>query len=365
MGEEWSPGARLQARHLGRGAEGRQGSRRHRAGRERNAHVNQDHIEGGYPLGKWVGVQRAGRSALSAERHARLEGLPGWTWHAHSERWSGGLKLLQQFIAREGHARVPAQQVEGGFYLGAWVREQRRAAADGDLHTSRRARLVNVPGWVWDTSASAAWEEGFSYLQRYVDRFETARVVAYHVEADGYHLGRWCSKQRARYSRGELDTDQVARLNALPGWWWSSTHRARWDDWFALLAKFAAREGHTVVPLGDTEDGAALGKWVSHQRGRYASDDLTPQQIVRLEELPGWTWDAGEAQWEEQFRRLAGFADREGHTDVPARHVENGRSIGKWARRQKTNHTSGNLSTERVARLEALPGWTWHARTKT
>lgn len=71
------------------------------------------------------------------------------------------------------------------------------------------------------------------------------------------------------------------------------------QEWGArerLLAAFAAREGHTRVPLDHHVDGVALGRWVAEVRslgneigGRQAI--LTPQRRAFLESLPGWTWD--------------------------------------------------------------------------
>ena len=52
-----------------------------------------------------------------------------------------------------------------------------------------------------------------------------------------------------------------------------------------------------------------------------------------------------------------------GHTCVPGDHIT-GESfrLGKWVRRQRSTYRAGKLSADRVARLEALPGWVWDAR---
>jgi len=47
---------------------------------------------------------------------------------------------------------------------------------------------------------------------------------------------------------------------------------------------------------------------------------------------------------------------------VPKGHVEDGFNLGIWIANRRKDHKSGRLSHERVARLEALPGWVWGAR---
>ncbi len=71
-------------------------------------------------------------------------------------------------------------------------------------------------------------------------------------------------------------------------------------------------------------------------------------------------WDLAEASWENGYKRLWEFADREGHSRVPAAYRDaDGIRLGQWVGVQRTNHRSGHLSEERQRQLEALPGWVW------
>jgi len=74
-----------------------------------------------------------------------------------------------------------------------------------------------------------------------------------------------------------------------------SVQDREWADRQALLAAFAAREGHVDVPVDYTVDGVALGRWVAEVRalgneigGRQAI--LTAERRAFLESLPGWHW---------------------------------------------------------------------------
>ncbi|MBX7434601.1 helicase associated domain-containing protein [Mycobacterium sp. Y57] len=51
-----------------------------------HARVAQSCVVNGYPLGTWVGTQRAfhTKGGLDADRERRLQELPGWTWKASS-----------------------------------------------------------------------------------------------------------------------------------------------------------------------------------------------------------------------------------------------------------------------------------------
>ena len=132
-----------------------------------------------------------------------------------------------------------------------------------------------------------------------------------------------------------------------------------WYFWFGLLEAFVEREGHARAPLDYmTADGYKLGKWVARQR--KSVDDISPERRIRLEVLPCWSWDANDAKWEEGFRHLKEFVDREGHAYVPSTHVSaDGYRLGSWITDQRTR--KDDISPERRARMETLPGWFWSA----
>ena len=213
------------------------------AEREGHIRVPARFQEDGYPLGSWVSTQRGryGNGQLTADRVARLEALPGWVWSTQAADWEENFGRLCRFVEREGHARVPRKYEDNASLLGIWVTSQRVLYGRGQLTADRVARLEAVPGWAWDAVA-AAWEQGFERLCRFVEREGDVRVLA-RFQEDGYPLGSWVNTQRMFYRRGKLAADKVTRLEALPGWVWS-TQAADWEEGCERLCRFVEREGH-------------------------------------------------------------------------------------------------------------------------
>ena len=157
--------------------------------REGHARVPTSHAENGIRLGGWVGKVRGDRNSgrLSPERAKELEALPGWTWDPMADYWETAIAALRAFVAREGHARVPATYLEGRFSLGTWVGNQRRGYHAGRLSSAQIAQLEGFPRWSWDPHADD-WAAAMVLLRAYVAREGHARVPRDHAEGK-FRLG--------------------------------------------------------------------------------------------------------------------------------------------------------------------------------
>jgi hypothetical protein len=329
--------------------------------RERHARVPGAHEEDGFNLGGWVNNNRYAykQGRIARERAQRLERLPDWLWNPFEADWEEGFDHLLEYVARDGHARMRANETANdGYKLGRWVVTQRQLFRQGRLGAARAARLEALPGWRWNLHASF-WDEGYTRLGEYVAREGHALVPLQHHEA-GFKLGSWVGRQRRAHKLGQLEPTRVARLEALPGWVWDSTE-ASWEEAYARVVYYVQREGHARVPQGHREDGFGLGGWVSRQREQMRRGILDPHCVARLEALAGWVWNPYGVDWEQGYARLLEYVAHEGHARIPQRHQEAGFPLGPWVTTQRGLFAQGRLDRERVARLEAVSGWTWNA----
>ena len=341
--------------------------------REGHALVPRSHLEPfkneDLNLGSWVSNGRTSwrKGRLSPERAAALEAVPGWGWSAYEADHQRMLKALQQFIDREGHARVPASHLEPckdkHLSLGRWVSKRRGAWQNGKLSPKRAAALEGVAGWEWDAN-EASYQRMLKALQQFIEREGHARIPTSHLEPfknEDLNLGSWARSRRAERRNGKLSPAHVAALEALPGWEWEA-REAIYQRGLDALRQFVEREGHTRVPKTHVEgfDGEdlRLGGWLNERRHDWRNNKLSHERAAALEALPGWEWEAREAIYQRGLDALRQFVEREGHTRIPRSHIEPFKdedlNLGSWARSRRVEWRSGKLSPDRAAVLGAL-----------
>jgi hypothetical protein len=157
---------------------------------------------------------------------------------------------LRRYKSRVGDCRVPQRYKEDGYNLGTWVANQRKA----NLSAERRQRLDEL-GFIWNT-LEADWEEGFSYLKRYKQRFGDCDAPKRYKQ-DGYNLGTWVARQRSVGIK--ISSERRRRLDEL-GFVWdlSEAAEADWEEGFRYLKRYRDRVGNCRVPSRYREDGLIL-----------------------------------------------------------------------------------------------------------
>ena len=254
-----------------------------------NCFVPTSYRPDGYRLTEWATAQRTfhNKGTLRADLAARLEALPGWVWDVYASQWDEGFRHLLDYVVEHGTSLVPARFPYRGYPLGTWVAKQRDAYRAGSLNAERAHRLEVLPRWSWDPNGDK-WDNAYTLLERYADEHGTSRVPR-RCNIDGIELGSWVITQRGLYVKGKLSDGRQRRLEALPEWTWDLSSGV-WEERFALLERFTAREGHSRVPQKHIEEGVRLGQWVGVQRTNYRKGILEPDRAERLLALEGWVW---------------------------------------------------------------------------
>ncbi len=203
-----------------------------------------------------------------------------------------------------------------------------------------------------------AWDFWFGLLNKYVAENGTSRVP-FTATVRGYKLGQWINAQRNAYVAGVLSPERTNRLESLPGWTWNA-RLERWEDGYDALCRYVDEHGNARVPYNYSAHGFKLGIWVTTQRRSYTKGKLELRRQQRLRRLPGWTWAAVDDLWEEGFDRLRRVVEDNGSALVPKTHVEDdGYQLGQWVANQRQFFKKGTLDSDRRARLNSLPSWSW------
>ena len=195
--------------------------------------------------------------------------------------WEKGLAALKKFKAREKHCRVPRTHQEGAFNLGTWVINQRNRR--DTLSVQRRQRLDAI-GFDWTLLGLTRepWEKGVAALKQFKSREGHCRVPTGHEEGS-FKLGGWVRRQRSK--RKTMSAARRRQLDDIKFDWYPSEDA--WEEGFAALKQFKAREKHCRVPRSHQEGAFNLGTWVVNRRNRRGT--LSVQRRRQLDAI-GFVW---------------------------------------------------------------------------
>jgi hypothetical protein len=245
--------------------------------REGHANVPYNHLEGKFRLGGWVREARRRKDRFAPAALNALDSL-GFIWELPDGRFEQFYGVLQEYVAREGHARVPDKFRERGIGLGSWIGRLRQ---NKEKLSEHELRELDALGFVWNPFRET-FDRNLKLLEAFREREGHCRVPRGHTEG-GVNLASWVHTIRGK--KKSLGADRIAQLDLL-GFSWDPFGEV-FERNLALLKLFVAREGHAAVPQKHIEGGIKLGLWVSGRRA--AKERMSAEEILRLEQV-GFIW---------------------------------------------------------------------------
>ena len=202
----------------------------------------------------------------------------------------GGLQpSFCEYVETHGDARVPQPYKVDDYRLGKWVTGQRGNNAEGILEAERQRRLQTCPAG-HGTPTSISGSRGSAELLKYVEIHGDARVLQSY-RSDDYPLGAWVESAthhlRETDPRGGAPTPTAGATRLDMG-----VRHGPMGGRFQTTPGLRRMHGHARVPRSYKVDGHTLGQWVVTQRQKHAKGTLDADCEHRLEDVPGWTWDA-------------------------------------------------------------------------
>lgn len=219
-----------------------------------------------------------------------------------------------------------------------------------------------------------SWDSYFMAAKEYYDVHGDLRIKKSYVTNTGLSVGLWLQTQRrVRLGRvvGNLSVEQIARLDSI-GMEWEDGSQRKWNQGYQALKNYCNTYGNANVPARyRTEDGYALGKWVSNlrakwKRGEYEGSDyadckgkrLTMEQMKQLNKL-GMIWEPRQDRWMKYYQAAEKYYKKHGNLNVPHEYVnEDGLSLGYWIDNQRRN---GSGSSNRTDMLNQI-GIIWESK---
>ncbi len=304
--------------------------------------------------GKWVSHQRTAYNlgVLSEERINELERIPGWSWNARIARWGAIYEQLVSFVRENKRLPLQYSKNEHEKVLATWVSNRRRDHRQGKLSQERVYKLKQVPGWCWN-ALTIAWDSLYDRTLEFVKK--NGRLpLRRHKEESGNDseeriLGTWAHTQRGMYRHRKLSQKRIKNLEQIPGWTWSRADQ--WDLTYEQVLEFV-RE-HKRFPSKNRPKEKSLCFWNSTQRIKKGK--LSLERSKKLEQIPGWSWNLHGDNWLAKYKKLAIFVRKKLPSQVSKDPEE--RILGNWLASQRASKRKGNISRERIVKLERIPGW--------
>jgi superfamily II DNA or RNA helicase len=210
-----------------------------------------------------------------------------------------------------------------------------------------------------------SWDVSFGMLQKFVE----VHGHCHPTIDDESQLNQWLRSQRSQYSKKQISSHRIAKLEELGIEW--DLHEANWAENFESLKKYIELHGNQNVPY-DSLQNISLAQWIRTQRQQFKKGQISSIRLAKLEAI-GFAWHAVKlerrlgqnlSEWDAHYAQLQLFKNNIGHCCVPYTYsYGTPKRLGRWVSDQRILYKKGLLTAEQIKKLEAV-GFKWKLRNK-
>ena len=147
-------------------------------------------------------------------------------------------------------------------------------------------------------------------------------------------------------------------MEAIDGWFWKLDLAKVWNVKCELVLEYV-REFGTLPQRSTVYKSVKIGIWKNNQRKQKIKGNLSSERIKKLEAVDGWFWKKDvEGPWNVNCQLVLEYVKKFG-TLPSYKTVYKGVKIGIWRCNQLQAKKKGNLSSERIKKVETVDGWFW------
>jgi hypothetical protein len=290
-------------------------------------------------LGQWVRHQRLmlKKGKMAVQRFERLSSLK-FCWEEKDLGWEKMFSQLVKYRAENGHSNV----AQCDTLLGKWVSLQRLLHRRNGLRKDRQFRL-EVLGFQWEVRVP--WYQNLMELMLFRQRTGTCEVPTSQPR-----LLRWVSQQRTFCAKDKISSERLRMLEGVG--LEVDIHSSWWERNLVAMMAFRMHHGHLNVPT--SREHFNLVQWLHRQRSRFRRGELKKWRYEKLTQLGlRLRYNSRTCFWNDRYAELLNFRDAHGHTNVPTAYSQNP-VLAQWVLNQRARHKRGDLSSDRVAMLDAI-----------
>ena len=309
----------------------------------------------------WVGTQKKcfRNDELSNNRIQKLEDIPGWYWENYDDHVFDIMLELVRECVKKNKKQTKYNTIYKGKNIGSWCDVKRSQYKMNKLSDEQIKKIESIPGWRWMTQLDTIWYNKKDLVAEYAELYKELPIGT--TVYKEHNITGWCRKQRCKYTASKLTDEKIKHLETIPGWYWEK-YTILWDNKYVLVTEYVKK--YEKLPMSTTVyKEQPIGKWCSKQRTEFRKKILTDERIKKMESIKGWYWKLDSDKinndnWTKNYKLLEEYVKL--NNELPKqKKLYKGVNIGNWTSTQRRRGKNGNLSDEKIKKLELIPNWYW------